>query len=122
VAYSYGALLVKWGGDAVLLLFEGDDHAALACRAAYEMRTTMRAIGRLRTSAGAVTLRMSVGIQSGEFDFFLVGGRQRELLVLGPGASETARLEAVADAGEIVVGMATADLLPQSCVGAPKGR
>ena len=33
VAYGYGASLVKWGGDAVLLLFEGDDHAAQACRA-----------------------------------------------------------------------------------------
>ena len=30
VAYGYGASLVKWGGDAVLLLCEGPDQAAQA--------------------------------------------------------------------------------------------
>ena len=34
VAYRDGAGLVKWGGDAVLLLYEGPDHASRACRAA----------------------------------------------------------------------------------------
>src|SRR5215212_3361648 len=65
VAYNYGAGLVKWGGDAVLLLFEGDDHAARACRGAFEMHRAIRTVGRLKTSAGLVTLRMSVGIHSG---------------------------------------------------------
>src|SRR5436305_14411095 len=76
-AYCYGASLVKWGGDAVLLLFEDAEHAALACRAADEMRRTMRTVGRLKTSVGQVQLRMSVGIDSGEFDFFLTGTTHR---------------------------------------------
>ena len=42
-AYEYGAGLVKWGGDAVLLLFDGDRHAEMASRAACEMQ---RVIGR----------------------------------------------------------------------------
>ena len=25
-AYDFGASLIKWGGDAVLLLFDADDH------------------------------------------------------------------------------------------------
>jgi len=120
-AYFYGASLVKWGGDAVLLLFEGDEHAALACRAAYEMRRAMRTIGRLRTSVGMVQLRMSVGIHSGTFDFFLSGRRHHELLVAGPAATLTARMEQAAEAGEIVVSADTADRLPSSCVGAAKG-
>jgi len=120
-AYSYGALLVKWGGDAVLLLFEGPEHALLACRAADEMRRTMRQVGRLRTSAGVVQLRMSVGISSGEFDFFLVGERHRELLVTGPASTETAHMEQVATAGEIVISRATAALMPAHHVGAGKG-
>ena len=37
-AYEDGAGLVKWGGDAVLLLFDGPDHARRACRAAHRMR------------------------------------------------------------------------------------
>ena len=31
VASGYGADLIKWGGDAVLLLFQGEEHAAAAC-------------------------------------------------------------------------------------------
>ena len=57
--------LVKWGGDAVLLLFTGDDHATRAVRAAVDMRSELRTVGRTRSSAGAVSLRMSVGIHSG---------------------------------------------------------
>ena len=50
VAFSYGAWLVKWGGDAVLLLFEGDEHPVLASRAAFEMRRVLR---RIRTVVDA---------------------------------------------------------------------
>src|SRR6266436_3235036 len=51
VAYAEGGGLLKFGGDALLLLYEGDDHARRAARAAFEMRRTLRAIGRPRTSA-----------------------------------------------------------------------
>ena len=46
--------LVKWGGDAVLLLFTGDDHATRAVRACVDMRSELRTVGRTRSSAGAV--------------------------------------------------------------------
>ena len=123
VAYEDGAGLVKWGGDAVLLLFEGPDHAARATHAAHRMRATMRDVGRLVTSVGQVTLRMSVGIHSGIFHFFLVGDPQyhRELLVSGPAASRTAEMEQIAAAGEIAVSPSTARLLPRSVVGRAKG-
>ena len=60
VAYAQGGGLLKFGGDALLLLFyEGENHAARAARAAaFEMRRTLRAIGRPRTSAGAIQLKM----------------------------------------------------------------
>src|SRR5207253_8037091 len=38
VAYAEGGGLLKFGGDALLLLYEGDDHARRAARAAFEMR------------------------------------------------------------------------------------
>src|SRR4051794_16118393 len=46
-----GADLVKWGGDAVLLLFRGDDHARHAVRAAARMRQVLRDVGRTKASA-----------------------------------------------------------------------
>lgn len=110
--------LVKWGGDAVLLLFRGADHAGRAVRATMAMRRTLYSVGRTHSSAGAVTLRMSVGVHSGLFDFFLVGdpAAHRELLVSGPAASRTAELEATATAGQIAVSDQTAALLPASVV------
>lgn len=121
VGYAYGASLVKWGGDAVLLLFEGPEHPLLAARAAHDMQATMRRIGRLRTSVGIVQLRMSVGIHSGAFDFFVGGRRHRELVVAGLAATTTALMEQTAEAGEVVVSAATAAQLPPPCVGAAKG-
>ncbi len=118
-AHADGADLVKWGGDAVLLLFRGEDHAARAARAAHRMRATLRWLGRLPTAT--VTLRMSIGIHSGAFDFFLVGDPDlhRELLISGPGASHTAEMEAAARAGQIGLSAATAALLPPRLLGAP---
>jgi class 3 adenylate cyclase/tetratricopeptide (TPR) repeat protein len=116
-----GADLVKWGGDAILLFFRGPHHAAHAARAAHRMRTVLRSVGRARVSTGRVTLRMSVGIHSGRFDFFLVGDPtiHRELIVSGPGASITAMMESLTSAGQIVVSDATAALLLPASIGAP---
>ncbi len=116
VAYDYGAWLVKWGGDAVLLLFQGEGHAARACTAALEMRTTMDVVGRLRTSCGPVRLRVSTGVHTGSFDMFLVGSSHHELVITGPGATTTAEQEASASAGQVAVSPATAAQLPPGLV------
>ncbi len=122
-AYDEGAGLVKWGGDAVLLLFDGPNHAPRAARAGHRMRARMRVVGRLETSAGQVVLRMSTGIHSGIFHFFLVGdpAHHRELLVSGPAASRTAEMEALANAGQIAVSPQTAALLAPRTVGVASG-
>src|SRR5215207_8389925 len=111
--------LAKWGGDAVLLLFTGADHATRAVRAAVDMRSELRTVGRTQSSAGAVSLRMSVGIHSGRFDFFLVGDAEfhRELVISGPAASRCAEMEALATAGQVMVSAATAALLDPALVG-----
>jgi class 3 adenylate cyclase/tetratricopeptide (TPR) repeat protein len=119
-AYAYGGGLLKFGGDALLLLYDGEGHAARAARAAHQMRRTLRALGRPRTSAGTVTLRMHVGIHSGLLHFFLVGDSHRELLVAGPDASRTVEMEAASEAGEILVSPETAALLERAALGDAK--
>jgi class 3 adenylate cyclase/tetratricopeptide (TPR) repeat protein len=114
-AYDYGANLVKWGGDAVLLLFDGPGHAPRAARASWAMQDVMRRIGRLETSCGVVRLGMSIGVHTGNFDMFLVGSRYRELIVAGPAATQTARMEKIAERGQIVVSAATRKRLPAGC-------
>ena len=120
-AYALGGGLLKFGGDALLLLYEGDRHAERAARAAFEMRRTLRSIGRPRTSAGTVQLRMHAGLHTGRFQFFLVGDSHRELLVTGPAASRTVEMEAASEAGEILVSQETAAELDPSTLGDEKG-
>lgn len=122
IAYGNGGSLLKFGGDALLLFFSGAGHAAKAARAAVGMRRELREIGRMDCSGVPVRLRMSVGIHTGTFHFFLVGESHRELIVSGPAASETVLMESTAEAGEIVVSQATASHLPANAVGAAKGQ
>ena len=120
VAYAVGGGLLKFGGDALLLFFSGDEHAARACDAAYGMRKALRELGRPQTSVGPVALKMHVGIHSDTFDFFLVGDSHRELLLTGPGVTRTVEMEAGAEAGEILVSDETVSSLPDSLFGEEK--
>lgn len=119
-AYDWGAGLLKWGGDALLLLFDGPGHPERACRAMWELQRTIERVGRLQVSGGTVTLRMSIGVSTGTIDFFTAGSVHRELLVAGPVATETVSIEAIADAGEIGISPRLAALLDPACVGPPK--
>jgi predicted ATPase/class 3 adenylate cyclase len=121
VAYQNGGSLIKFGGDALLLFFTGPDHPVSACGAAAGMRRRLREMGPIRTSAGMVTLRMSVGIHSGTFHFFLLGTLHRELIITGPSATQSVDMESTAGAGEVVISPDTARSIDPSMVGARKG-
>ena len=121
VAYGEGGGLIKFGGDALLLWFEGPNHTLRGARAAHGMRRTLRSIGRIETSAGKIGLRMSVGVHSGEFHFFLVGDSHRELVVTGPAATRTVDMEGTAEAGEVLVSPEAAANLDPRALGAAKG-
>ncbi len=120
VAYSKGGALLKFGGDALLLAFTGDDHARMAAEGAVAMRAALREARTLPTSVGRLNLRMSIGVHSGVFHLFRVGDVHRELIITGPAASTTTRMEATADAGEIVISPDTAARLPVAAVGNAK--
>jgi class 3 adenylate cyclase/predicted ATPase len=117
VAYECGASLLKFGGDALLLWFQGDDHAARACVATVQMRSALEDVGRIELPDAKVTLRMSQGVHSGTFQFFAVGASHLELLPTGPAWSRAVAMEHAASAGEILVSPETAALLPRDCVG-----
>ena len=121
VAYDAGGSLLKFGGDAVLLLFEGDLHAPRACASALRMRAVMRDVGGVSTSVGRVRLRMSMGVHSGRIHLFRVGRSHRELIVTGPGATAVVEMESAASANEIVVSPGTATRLDSRLVGPRQG-
>ncbi len=121
VAYAEGGSLLKFGGDALLLLFEGDGHAERGVRSAMAMQSVMRSVGRLTTSVGNVRLRMSLGVHTGDVHAFRVGRSHRELLLAGPGPSTVVDMEGTAVAGEIVVSPATAAQIDPRLLGETKG-
>jgi class 3 adenylate cyclase/tetratricopeptide (TPR) repeat protein len=121
VAYANGGGLLKFGGDALLLFFEGDGHTERACRAAIGMRRTLRAIGAAAVPAVRSSLRVSVGVHCGTVQLFLVGRGHREAVLAGPAVSTVLRMEHAAGAGEIVVSPAVAERLTARAVGAATG-
>jgi len=114
-AEDEGADLLKWGGDALLLLFDGADHGRRAARAGLRMHRALAQIGRAKTSIGRVKLRASAGVESGPVHLILAGNPalRRDLVLLGPTATAVTMLEHAAGIGEVLVGDATAaDLGP----------
>jgi class 3 adenylate cyclase/tetratricopeptide (TPR) repeat protein len=105
-----GGDLLKWGGDALLLIFDGPDHGCRAARAALRMQRALAQIGRATTSIGRVKLRASAGVESGPVHLVLAGNpaMHRELVVLGPTATSVTMLEHAAGTGEVLLGDATA--------------
>ena len=125
-AYGRGGSLLKFGGDAMLLLFydqEGDQQHAVAG----VLRGGGDAAHGCVTSAGSapetanVVLRMSVGVHSGAYAMFVVGGSHREIVIGGPAASTVVALEAAASSGQILISPDTARRLPRALRGPPVG-
>ena len=108
--------VLKFGGDALLVLFEGPEHAARAAAACVRMRAL---IERPWSTAlvRRVELGISQGIHSGTFDLHLVEAGHRELLVVGPGMSATVNCEGAAERGQILLSHDAAALLDESCLG-----
>jgi class 3 adenylate cyclase/tetratricopeptide (TPR) repeat protein len=119
-AYEWGAGLIKWGGDALLLLFDGPGHPERAARAMWELQRTIDRVGRIRSSGQTTVLRMSIGVTTGTVEFFTAGSVHRELFVAGPTATEAVQMETIADAGEIALSPRLAAVLDPSCIGREK--
>jgi class 3 adenylate cyclase/tetratricopeptide (TPR) repeat protein len=113
--------LLKFGGDSMLLWFDGEGHAVRACHATSMMRQVLDDVGRIELSDAQVTLQMSQGLHSGEFHFFAVGDSHLEFLVAGPAWTHMVAMQHEAGAGEIVVSRDAAALLPPAWLGSAKG-
>ena len=113
-----GGDIVKFGGDALLVLFTDDDHALRAV-AAMECMRSIVAQPWSTNSVRHVRLGISQGAHSGLFGFSLVDGGHLELLVGGPAVSRTVDYEAAADRGQILLSPTTAGLVPDAWLGRP---
>ena len=113
---SYGGDVLKFGGDALLVLFQGPEHTARAAAACYHMRTLIQR--RWSTDlVKRIELGISQGVHSGIFDLHLVEAGHRELLVVGPGMSATVNCEGAAERGQILLSHEAARLLYEADLG-----
>jgi class 3 adenylate cyclase/tetratricopeptide (TPR) repeat protein len=115
ITLGHGGQLLKFGGDALLLLFTGPDHARHAASAAVEMRRDLRRSAQIPTSVGKLKLAISIGAHSGAFHLMLVGDPAPQLVALGPHTTQAMEAESSAVAGEIVITPDTAEILGPGC-------
>ena len=122
-ASSYGGDAQTFGGDAILLLFEGQDHAARAVSASLGMLKQVERVAAVEVDGGKIKIGMSVGAHSGTFVLAAAGlaEERAHLFVLGRGAETTALAEAQAERGQLAVSAETRGLLPGGSTLTPTG-
>ncbi len=104
-----GGDVLKFGGDALLIWFEGEEAAVPAARAGARMQQALAAPRFVKAG-----LKMSVGVHFDAFDFFLVGEPDwRELVLVGAPVTRTVELESSAQPGQVLVSKDMAGLLPK---------
>jgi class 3 adenylate cyclase/tetratricopeptide (TPR) repeat protein len=96
--------VLKFGGDALLVLFRDEGHLRRAASAAVAVRRALRRVGSIRTAGGPIRLSMSQGLHTGRFVVVHAGTRgYRDVVVAGPDATLTFSLESDAAAGEVLL-------------------
>ncbi len=111
-----GGILNKFMGDGILAIFGAPlpnrEHAAAAPRAALRMRASIEALSRVRALAGLKPLRLGIGINTGEVIAGCMGTKARtEYTVIGHSVNLAARIQQLAEPGQILLGPGTAKLL-----------
>jgi class 3 adenylate cyclase/tetratricopeptide (TPR) repeat protein len=112
----FGGDVLKFGGDALLILYQGARHTERACFTTIAMRDLLAEPLTTRTGM-RVRLRISQGMHAGTFSLFLLDGNHRDLMVTGPGVTETVECEGTANAGQILLSDAAAANVDRSWLG-----
>jgi len=101
--WEHDGLLNKTIGDAVMAVFnfpiKQDDHARQALLAAREIQQRLAA----RKKETGLEFGVGIGLQSGEVSFGEFGRSHRDLTAIGTVVNTAARVQAVAEPGEILV-------------------
>jgi adenylate cyclase len=115
IVFAHGGIVDKYIGDAVMCLFgapyEADDDAERAARCATDMVTGFQALVRDEPElASARDLTVHIGINTGRLMAGTVGSQLRvDYTVLGDVVNTAARLQGMAEPGQILAGKKTMD-------------
>lgn len=127
VLFDHGGTLLKFGGDALLGLFPGDDEAMYATgalravQAALAMQAVMEKYGAIEAGGETRALRIKCGISSGDYFAAHIGTKQNMAFVTtGHTVNRADQAEGNATPGEVVIAQATLDLLDGQAVVEPR--
>ncbi len=108
VTAGQGGDLLKFGGDALLVAFFGDDHAINGCRAAAQMQRAIARFRQVEAFGETYSLKMTVGLGSGLLFTANLGVPEKmEYTAMGEPLARMAHAEDQAEGGEIFVDAAT---------------
>jgi class 3 adenylate cyclase/tetratricopeptide (TPR) repeat protein len=104
ISRRYRGDLLKFGGDALLIYFEGESGALCSLAAGNAMQMAMRHFSALETSQGVFPLRMKIGIACGSIFMVNLGTPENmDYAILGNTLAGMAQAESIASPGQIVV-------------------
>ncbi len=110
ILFQYGGQLIKFGGDAMLCLFTGENQGAMeAIWAAWEMKDAMALhFAEVEALHEVFPLSMKVGHSSGLLFATTVGNEiHQEYIITGSAVERTARAEAIAQRGQVIISAET---------------
>ena len=118
IASNWGGSNQKFGGDAMLLLFTGPEHARRAVESALEMQAETKRFPAIKVGPRRHKLAMSLGVHSGRFWAAGVGlpDVRMQHLLLGRDCARVADAETAASAGQVVVSESTERLVSTGLV------
>jgi len=116
VIFDYGGTLDKYMGDAVMAVFNApldmENHEEKAVQAAVEIQRRITEYGKEYEKEYGTDIGVGIGINSGEAVVGNIGTEERaDYTAIGDVVNIAARLEAIAEKGEILIGKATKEKL-----------
>lgn len=126
IVFRHGGTVDKFVGDCVMAIWGAptftEDHATLALEAAEEIISWLEAGNETWETKYGVTVRIAIGINSGEAVVGNVGSTTRmEYTAIGTTVNVAARLEAIARPQQILISERTAQLAGEGFSLAPVG-
>lgn len=109
---------LKFGGDALLLLFRGEQHAERAVAAALAMQRENRRAGAIQVGSERAHLQMRISVHSDTFWSAIVGDDDVRLqhIIAGPGIAKLAIVDKMGAPGEVAMSEATRAILSEGVV------
>ncbi|UCE67019.1 MAG: tetratricopeptide repeat protein [Candidatus Zixiibacteriota bacterium] len=103
VVFAWGGDVIKFGGDAFLVLFQGDNKSERALGCAVDLIDWISENSKIETPAGDFNLGIHAGISEGKIFSYIIGKTRKDHLFCGGTVEKAYAAADVADLGQIAL-------------------